>query len=101
NMQAIETNRQGVAANKVELAAQKQDIQTNRQNIASNRLQIEQNIKDIEENTQRLQSLADYDVKNQATVNFNVGSSKLSDQDRAQLKAWPIAQWASRDISSK
>src|SRR5215813_8847065 len=87
NMQAIETNRQGVAANKVELAAQKQDIQTNRQNIASNRLQIEQNIKDIEENTQRLQSLADYDVKNQATVKFNVGSSKLSDQDREQLKS--------------
>jgi len=87
NMQAIETNRQGIAAHKVELAAQKEAIQTNQQNIASNRQQMEQNIKDIEENTQRFSSLADYDVKNQATVKFNVGSSKLSDQDREQLKS--------------
>src|ERR1700751_4007521 len=87
NMQAIETNRQGIAAHNVELAAQKEAIQTNQQNIASNRQQMEQNIKDIEENTQRFSSLADYDVKNQATVKFNVGSSKLSDQDRDQLKS--------------
>jgi OmpA-OmpF porin, OOP family len=86
NVQAIEANRQGVAANKVELAAHKEAIQTNQQDIASNRQQIDQNIKDIEEHTQRFESLADYDVKNQATVKFNVGSSKLSDQDREQLK---------------
>ena len=87
NVQAIEANRQGVAANKVQLAAQKEDIQTNQQNIAANRQQIEQNIKDTEENTQRFSSLADYDVKNQATVKFKVGSSTLSDQDREQLKS--------------
>jgi outer membrane protein OmpA-like peptidoglycan-associated protein len=87
NMQAIEANRQGVAANKVELAAQKEAIQTNQQNISANRQQIDQNIKDIEENTQRFESLADYDVKNQATVKFNVGSSKLSDEDRQQIKS--------------
>src|SRR5215813_5963427 len=87
NMQAIEANRQGVAANKAELAAQKEAIQTNQQNIAANRQQIEQNIKDIEENTQRFMTLADYDVKAQATVKFNVGSSKLSDQDGEQLKS--------------
>jgi OmpA-OmpF porin, OOP family len=87
NERAIEANRQGVATNKVELAAQKQDIQTNQQNIAANRQQIEQNIKDTEENTQRFATLADYDVKNQATVKFDTGSSKLSDQDREQLKS--------------
>jgi outer membrane protein OmpA-like peptidoglycan-associated protein len=87
NMHAIESNRQGIAANKVELAAQKESIQTNQQNIATNRQQIEENIRDIEENTQRFSSLADYDVKNQATVNFNVGSSKLSAKDREQLKS--------------
>jgi OmpA-OmpF porin, OOP family len=86
NMQAIETNRQGVAANKVELAAQKQSIGTNQQNIAANRQQIDQNIKDIEENTQRFNALADFDVKNQATVKFNVGSSKLDDTDKEALK---------------
>jgi OOP family OmpA-OmpF porin len=86
NMQAIEANRQGVAANKVELAAQKENIQTNQQNISSNRQQIEQNIKDIEENSQRFTALADYDVKAQATVNFEVGSSKISAKDQIELK---------------
>jgi outer membrane protein OmpA-like peptidoglycan-associated protein len=86
NVQAIEANRQGVAANKVELAAQKQSIETNQQNIAANRQQIEQNIKDTEENTQRFSTLADFDVKNQATVKFDVGSSKLGDEDKAALK---------------
>src|SRR5215469_5566071 len=86
NMQAIEANRQGVAANKVELAAQKENIETNEQNISANRQQIEQNIKDIEENEQRFATLADYDVKNQATVKFNVGSSKVSAQDQDALK---------------
>ena len=86
NMQAIEANRQGVAANQVQLAAQKEDIGTNAQNIAANRQQTEQNIKDIEENTQRFSALADFDVKNQATVNFNVGSSKLDPKDKEALK---------------
>ena len=86
NMQAIETNRQGVAGNKVELAAQKESIGTNAQNISANRQQIDANIKDIEENTQRFTSLADYDVKDQATVKFNVGSSKLDPKDQEELK---------------
>ena len=86
NMQAIETNRHGVAANKVQLAAQKEDIGTNAQNIGANRQQIDANIKDIEENTQRFSALADYDVKNQANVNFNVGSSKLDAKDKDALK---------------
>jgi len=86
NMQAIEANRQGVAANKVQLAAQKENIETNAQNISANRQQIEANIKDIEENTQRFSALADFDVKNQATVNFNVGSSSLDAKDKEALK---------------
>src|SRR5262249_49476861 len=86
NMRAIEANRQGIAANKVELAAQKEDIQTNQQNIAANRQQIEKNIKDIEENTQRFMTLADFDVKTQATVNFEVGSSNISAKDQIELK---------------
>jgi outer membrane protein OmpA-like peptidoglycan-associated protein len=86
NMQAIEANRQGVAANKVQLAAHKEAIETNQQNIAANRQQIEENIKDIEEHTQRFNALADFDVKNQATVNFDVGSSKLDAKDKDALK---------------
>jgi hypothetical protein len=86
NMQAIEANRQGLAANKAELGEQKGAIQTNQQNIASNRQQIEQNIRDTEENTQRFTALSDYDVKGQATGNFNVGSSTIAAHDQDELK---------------
>jgi OOP family OmpA-OmpF porin len=86
NMQAIETNQQGVAANKAQLASQKENIETNQQNIAANKQQIEQNIKDIDENTRRFTALADYDVKGQATVNFNSGSSTISTHDQDELK---------------
>jgi OOP family OmpA-OmpF porin len=78
NMQAIETNRQGIEANRT-------NIEANRQNIEANRQQIEQNISDIEENTKRFSSLAEYDVKGEATVHFAVGSSKLSKTDEEEL----------------
>lgn len=86
NMQAIEANQQGIAAHKVQLAAHQENIETNHQNIAANRQQIEDNIKDIEEHTQRFNALADFDVKKQATVNFNVGSTKLDAKDKEALK---------------
>jgi OmpA-OmpF porin, OOP family len=86
NVRAIESNRQDITANKVQLAAQKENIETNQQNIAANKQQIEANIKNIEENTQRFTALSDYDVKAQATVNFEVGSSKISAKDQIELK---------------
>src|SRR5215468_10696338 len=86
NMQAIEANKQGVAANKVELAGQKERLEANQQNIAANKTQIEQNIKDIEENTNRFSQLADYDVKGQAVVKFEVGSATLDKKDQEDLK---------------
>jgi outer membrane protein OmpA-like peptidoglycan-associated protein len=86
NVQRLETHGQDIAANKVQLAAHKENIETNQQNIGANKQQIEANIKDIEENTQRFTALADYDVKGQATVKFNVGSTKISSEDEEQLK---------------
>jgi len=86
NVQAIETNRQGVAANKAQLASQKQSIETNQQNVAVNKTQIDQNIKDIEEHTNRFKQLADYDVKGEATVKFGVGSAVLDKKDKEDLK---------------
>jgi OmpA-OmpF porin, OOP family len=86
NMQAIEANRGDIAANKVQLAAQKENIETNQQNIAGNKQQIERNIKDIEENTNRFTALSEYDVKTQATVNFEVGSTNISAKDQIELK---------------
>jgi OmpA-OmpF porin, OOP family len=86
NVHAIETNQQNIAANKGQLAAHSQDIAANQQDIASNKQQIQNNIKDIEENTNRFSALADYDVKDQATLNFKTGSSTISAEGQAELK---------------
>jgi OmpA-OmpF porin, OOP family len=86
NRQAIETNQQNIGANKVQLAAQKENIETNQQNITANQQKIAENMKDIEENTKRFTALSEYDVKGEATVNFNTGSSKLSAKDQEELK---------------
>jgi OOP family OmpA-OmpF porin len=85
NVQAIAANQKNIASNKVQLAAQKQDIDTNQQNIAANKQKIDQNIKDIEENTNRFTALSEYDVKGEATVNFNVGSATVSANDKQEL----------------
>jgi OmpA-OmpF porin, OOP family len=86
NVHAIETNRGDIAANKVQLAAHKENIATNQQNIAGNREKIAQNLGKIEENTKRFTALSEYDVKGEATVKFDVGSSKISAPDQEQLK---------------
>jgi OmpA-OmpF porin, OOP family len=86
NMQAISTNQQNIAANKGQLAAHQENISTNQQNIAENKQQIQTNIQDIEENTNRFTALSEYDVKGEATVKFNTGSSKISAADQEELK---------------
>jgi outer membrane protein OmpA-like peptidoglycan-associated protein len=86
NVQTLANHQENIEANKVQLAAQKEYIETNQQNIATNKQQIDANIKDIEENTQRFMALSEYDVKGQATVNFDVGSSKIAAKDQIPLK---------------
>ena len=86
NVQALEAHRGQLEGHTVQLAGQKENIETNQQNIAANKQQIEANIKDIEENTQRFTALSEYDVRRQATVNFEVGSSKISVKDQIELK---------------
>ena len=86
NVRTLETHTEAIAGHEVQLAAQKEQIETNQQNIAANRQQIDQNIKDTEENTQRFTALSEYDVKAQATVNFEVGSTKISAKDQIELK---------------
>ena len=86
NVQNINTNQQNIGANRAQLAAQKENIETNQQNISANQQQIARNIKDIEENTNRFTALSEYDVKGQATVNFNSGSSKISAKDQEELR---------------
>ena len=86
NVQTLEAHRGQLAAHDVQLAAQKENIEANQQNMAANKQQIEKNINDIEENTNRFTALAEYDVKGQATVNFEVGSTKISVKDQIELK---------------
>jgi OmpA-OmpF porin, OOP family len=86
NVQTLAEHQDKIETNKEQIAAHKQYIETNQQNIATNKQQIEANIKDIEENTQRFMALSEYDVKGQATVNFEVGSSKISAKDEIELK---------------
>ena len=86
NQQHIAANKQGIATNQVQLASQKQDITASQQNIAANKDQIDASIKDIEENTKRFTQLSEYDVKADLTVNFKVGSSRISPDDQAKLK---------------
>src|SRR6201997_5535628 len=86
NVRALDAHSSQLESHTVQLAGQKENIETNQQNIAANKQQIEANIKDIEENTQRFTALSEYDVRRQATVNFEVGSSKISVKDQIELK---------------
>ena len=86
NIQTPEAHRGQLAGHDVQLASHTESIESNKQNIASNKQQTEQNIKDIEENTQRFTALSEYDVKGEATVNYTVGSSKISAKDQEELK---------------
>ena len=86
NVQTLEAHSGQLASHDVQLAAQKENIETNQQNSAANKQQIEKNIKDIEENTQRFTALSEYDVRGQATVNFEVGSTNISAKDQIELR---------------
>jgi len=86
NVQTLEAHRGQLAGHDVQLASHTESIQGNQQDIAANKQRIEQNMKDIQENTERFTALSEYDVKGEATVKFNVGSSRISAQDQEELK---------------
>jgi len=86
NVVRLEAHSGQLESHTVQLAAHKESIETNQQNIAAHQQKIEQNLKDIEEHEQRFAALTDFDVKGEATVKFNVGSSKVSAKDQEELK---------------
>ena len=92
NVQTLAAHQGQLASHDVQLAAQKENIEANEQQIAAHRQRIQENEKDIAENTQRFMALAEYDVKGQATVKFDVGSSKISAEGQEELKT--LAQTA-------
>jgi OmpA-OmpF porin, OOP family len=85
NMRTLEAHGGQLESHTVQLAGQKEAIESNQQNITANKQQIAANLQSIEENTQRFTALAEYDVKGEATVNFNVGSSSISAKDKEEL----------------
>lgn len=87
NVQAIQTNKQDIAANKQATEGNTAAISSTQQDVAANKQQIQASMKDIDENTQRFSALAEYDTKGQATVNFAVGSAKISAKGQQDLKA--------------
>jgi OmpA-OmpF porin, OOP family len=86
NVQTLEAHKAQLATHKGNIETNKQDIAANKQDIAANTQKIDQNMKDIDANTERFTALSEYDVKGEATVKFDVGSSKLSAQDQEELK---------------
>jgi outer membrane protein OmpA-like peptidoglycan-associated protein len=84
--QQVEANLRQLEAHSGQLAEHKGKIEANQQDIAAHEQKIAENMKDIEENTNRFATLADYDVKGEATVHFNVGSAKVSAKDQGELK---------------
>jgi outer membrane protein OmpA-like peptidoglycan-associated protein len=86
NQQAIATNTKNIAANKQDIAANQVETAANKQAIAANSADIQKNVDDIESNTKRFTELSEYDVKGDLTVNFKVGSSKVSADDMAKIK---------------
>jgi OmpA-OmpF porin, OOP family len=86
DLETAEMIQAGLHPTAEEVVANQQNIAGNKQSIATNKQQIQENIKDIEENTNRFTALSEYEVKGDATVNFPVGSSKISAQDQAELK---------------
>jgi OmpA-OmpF porin, OOP family len=86
NVQTLEAHQQQLGAHDTQLAAHKENISANQQNISANKQQIQQNMADIEENTDRFTTLSEYDVKGEADVKFDSGSTKISAEDQEQLK---------------
>jgi len=86
NEKGIAANKQNIETNQQNTARNAQNIQGNQQSIEAHQKQIQENIKDIDTNTARFIALSEYDVKDQATVKFEVSSSKISANDQEELQ---------------
>ena len=80
--QGIETNRKDIDA----LQANQRSNSANREDLAARLKKIEEDIKDSQESIDRFSQLSDYDVKGEATLKFNTGSSTISAEGQKQLK---------------
>jgi OOP family OmpA-OmpF porin len=85
NVNTLATHNAKLGSHEETLGAHAQNIAANQQGISANQGRIQQNLSSIEEHTKRFNALTDFEVKGDATVNFTVGSSRISKQDSAKL----------------
>jgi outer membrane protein OmpA-like peptidoglycan-associated protein len=90
--QAVQTNTGNIAANKQATQANQQAIQANSADISANQAAtsanqqaISANQQQIQETTKRFSELSEYDTKADISVNFAVGKSTISANDKAAL----------------
>jgi outer membrane protein OmpA-like peptidoglycan-associated protein len=86
NEKSIAANKENIETNQQNTARNAQNIQGNQQSIEAHQKQIQESMKDIDANTARFIALSEYDVKDQATVKFEVSSSKISANDQQELQ---------------
>jgi outer membrane protein OmpA-like peptidoglycan-associated protein len=94
NLRAIEASRREIEANRKEIEGLKAQIEKvqldrsqpeKRENTTADRQMASVTIQEIQEASQH--ALGEYEVKAEATVKFDVGSTTISSEDEEQLKA--------------
>lgn len=92
NVDTLAAHHSKLGSHDEQLGAHQQSIAANQQGISANKQQIQQNLSSIEEHTRRFNALDDFDVKGEASVNFALGSSRVSKQEAEKLG--PLAETA-------
>jgi len=87
NRRTSSANAEEIAALKAELEALKGAIAEHKKNTANHEQKIAETVKVVHETTNRFMTLADFDVKINATVKFGTGSSDISEESQAELTA--------------
>ncbi len=80
----VDTNKQDIQDNKQQIQSTEQQTQSNQQQIQSAQKREQTDASAL---GKRFDELADYDVKNGATVHFSVNSARLSLQAKSDLQA--------------
>jgi len=78
----VAANQQSISATKEQTEQNKEQTEQNKEQLEQNKEQIEQNIR---ETNNRFSELSEYDKKADVNVNFAVGSSSISAQDKETL----------------
>ena len=85
NVEVLAAHNARLGGHEAQLGAHSAKIAASEQQIGANRENIQRNLSTIEEHTARFNALTDFDVKSETTVNFGVGSTKVSKEDAAKL----------------